>query len=118
FEKRVLALVNAERRRRGIAPLRASGCAGEHAAEWSQRLARRDRLGHQKLAALRDDCGARRAGENVGMTVGTPERMFARWMASARHRKQLLDARYTHVGVGAARAASGRWYAVKNFLAF
>ena len=54
-------------------------------------------------------------GENVGYGNVTPEQMVAMWMASAGHRANLLRPEYTHLGVGAAATATGRWYGTQVF---
>jgi uncharacterized protein YkwD len=46
------------------------------------------------------------AGENLAV-ASSPERAHDALMASPSHRKNLLDRRYTHLGVGAARSSRG-----------
>jgi uncharacterized protein YkwD len=118
FERRVLALVNAERSRRGIARLQRSRCPDTHAARWSNALARSQRLRHQDVEKVLYTCGARRAGENIGVTQGSAEELMESWMRSRRHRANILDPRYRSIGLGASRSENGRWWVVQNFLAF
>jgi uncharacterized protein YkwD len=118
YEHRIVELVNAERAQRSVAPLRPGRCADGFATRWSERLATGESLRHQQMRAVLDGCGAHRAAENIGRGAVSAERMVALWMRSRRHRANLLDARFTRIGVGAAQSRSGTWYAVTNFLAY
>ena len=118
YEQRILQLVNAERTRRGVRPLRIARCADGLATRWSVRLAQGESLRHQSMRKVMDTCEARRAAENVGQGAISADRMVQLWMSSRRHRANLLDARFSRIGVGAARSRSGAWYAVTNFLAY
>lgn len=118
YERRILERVNAERVRRGIQPLRVARCADGFATRWSVRLARSESLRHQPMRKVLDTCEARRAAENVGQGAVSAERMVELWMRSRRHRANLLDGRFSRIGIGAARSRSGAWYAVTNFLAY
>ena len=118
YEQRILDLVNLERTRRGLRPLRVARCADGFATRWSQRLAESESLRHQPMRRVLDGCEARRAAENIGHGAVSAERMVKLWMGSRRHRANLLDARFSRIGVGAARSRSGAWYAVTNFLAY
>jgi len=118
YEDRIFALMNAERRRHGMRPLRRGSCASSYAERWSGQLARNQRLHHQSLRPLLRSCGARRAAENIGYGNVSAEVLMKKWMASSRHRANILDPRLSYVGVGAARSKSGHWYAVQDFLGF
>ena len=115
FADRVLVLTNAERSSRGLAPLALSVCADRYADLWSLTQAQRDAMSHQPLAPIAQACAAPMVGENVGYGNVTPEQMVAMWMASAGHRANLLRPEYTHLGVGAAATATGRWYGTQVF---
>lgn len=118
YERRIVERVNAERTRHGLLPLRVGRCADGFASRWSARLAQGGSLRHQSMRKVLDACDARRAAENVGQGAVSAERMVELWMRSRRHRANLLDARFSRIGVGAARSRSGEWYAVTNFLAY
>lgn len=118
YERRIVERVNAERTRRGLRPLRVGRCADGFASRWSARLAQSGSLRHQSMRKVLDACDARRAAENVGQGAVSAERMVELWMRSRRHRANLLDARFSRIGVGAAQSRSGEWYAVTNFLAY
>ena len=118
YAVRLLDLANRERSRRGLAPLRAARCAQDPAQRQVERIAREGTLRHQPLRDVLRACDARRAGENLGTGQATPEDLLRAWMASSRHRSNLLASHFTHVGLAAARSAAGRWYAVAVFVAF
>jgi uncharacterized protein YkwD len=118
YEARIFSLMNAERRRHGLRPLRRGSCAGSYAERWSGQLARKQKLHHQSLRPLLKSCGARRAAENIGYGNVSAEALMKQWMESSRHRANILDPRLSYVGVGAARSKSGHWYAVQDFLGF
>jgi uncharacterized protein YkwD len=46
----------------------------------------------------------------------TADEMMAMWMGSTGHRANILNATYTHIGVGIARTSTGRVYGTQNFL--
>lgn len=117
YSDRVLALTNAERTGRGLAPLSFSPCADGYADSWATSLSQLGSLAHQPLAPILSACGASRVGENVAYGTVTPEQLVAMWMASDGHRRNLLNAAYTHVGIGAVATATGRVYGVQVFVA-
>lgn len=116
YEDRLVAAVNAERRARGLAPLQRDGCADGFARTQAGRMAAAGSMWHQDLNPVLDTCGGYRAAENVGYGDISPERMVELWMASASHRKQVLEPALTHLGSGAVRRDDGRWYAAHVFL--
>lgn len=118
YAGRLLELVNRERARRGVRPLRRTGCAERLAERWSARLASRDALRHQSIRDVLHACDAVRAAENLGAGQPTPDDLLRKWLASSQHRKNLLNPKLTHVGLGVARSERGGWYAVADFVAF
>ena len=116
YESRVLAATNVERVRAGLRPLTASSCATGYAERWAGVLAQAGALSHQSLSRVLTGCSASSVGENVAYGNVTPEQMVGMWMASPGHRANLLNAGYTHLGVGALTQAGGRTYGVQVFL--
>jgi uncharacterized protein YkwD len=118
YEKRILELVNRERTRRGLRPLRLATCADGYASRWSAELARSERLYHQSLRPIQRSCRARDVGENIGYGKVSAEKMVDLWMNSRPHRANILNPRFSSIGIGAVRSRSGHWYAVQDFLGF
>jgi uncharacterized protein YkwD len=116
YADRVLALTNAERTRRGLRALAFSGCADGYADSWARALSQAGSLSHQPLAPVLTACGARGVGENVAFGNVTPEQLVAMWMASTGHRTNILNAGFTHLGVGDVTTSTGRVYGVQVFL--
>jgi uncharacterized protein YkwD len=113
---RIVALVNAERTAAGLAPLAVSGCAQTFAVTWSGHMAATGDFSHQSLTPILTGCGARGAGENIAYGASSADGFMSLWMNSAGHRANILRASFTHIGVGVARSADGRWYATQDFL--
>ena len=63
--------------------------------------------------------GGRRAfrwvGENIAVGYWSAADACRAWMGSAEHRANILDRRFTMIGVGFARSAGGRTYYVEDF---
>lgn len=106
------ALINSERRNRGIAEMTLDKTLVAKAERWADTMAARGRVSHSNL---RDGVGSgwRVLGENVGWARSTGE-MHSMFMASPSHRSSMLDRRYTHFGVGVA-VVGGRQYTVHVF---
>ncbi len=111
----IVAGVNAERARAGKAALRVDPCLTRHGTAWSEQMASTRQLTHQSLGGMLSECQAGSVGENIGMTTLPAGTLMATWMKSGGHRRNILDARWTSIGVGVSRAADGTWYATQEF---
>ncbi len=129
-EREVLTQTNVERARAGLKPLllepRLSAAARLHALEMAQKnyfshtgptpnlRTPTDRI----HAAGSLDWGA---GENIAFneepTAKVGATLMRQWMNSPPHRASILDASYTHIGIGVYRDDAGRSYGVQNFVA-
>jgi hypothetical protein len=115
--QRVIDLVNAERRKAGVSPLKVSSCAGNAAQEWSEHMADTSNMEHRdNLSELMRDCGARSIGENIAYGQKSPESVMTAWMNSSGHRANILRSSYTHIGVGLEIDENGRRWWTQNFL--
>lgn len=83
------------------------------AQKWAEKIARDNRLSHSNLASG-ISC-YRALGENVGYasSVAAAQRAF---MASADHKKNILDTRWNGAGIGVAKNGS-RVFVVQVFIA-
>lgn len=115
FESKVVELVNIERSKRGLRPLRQMTCLNNVAERWSATMARTGNFDHQNLSAL-ERCGRGYLGENIAGGSLSPERAVEMWMASPGHRANILHRRYTHIGVGWVETGPGTGYATQDFL--
>ncbi len=126
-EARIISLVNKQRAKRGLRPVRVRYDLTRAARAHSGDVARRNRLTH--LSANGDSPGSRlrrygytssgyrswSVGENIawgrsGTLHATPTAIVAAWMKSYSHRKVILRAVFRDVGVGVAKSGSGRRY--------
>jgi len=112
----VLCLVNQERHNRGRATLRTSAALRGAATRFAQAMVAERFFDHVSPGGSTLALRVRRsgylldahewlAGENIGYgggMSGTPREMVDAWMRSDGHRKNILDARFDHVGIGVA----------------
>ena len=122
----VRCLVNAERARRGLAPLTLSERLRAAATAHSADMVARGFFAHVSPGGATLTDRARRAGypgrtlgEDIGWgtyQLGTPAAIVRAWMNSPPHRAIILNARFREIGVGvaigtpAARTADGAVY--------
>ena len=105
FENDVIARVNGERRARGLSPLRISGKLMDVARAWSGVQARQHRMYHSKNGY----------GENVAYGQKNPSEVMRAWMNSPGHRANILNAKYSEIGVGAVVSSNGAVYWTQAF---
>lgn len=106
-------LVNGARGDAGLPGLALDPIAQAKAQGWAEQLAASGSLGHSNLSDGMDG-GWRRLAENVGYgsSIDEVQRQF---MGSSTHRQNVLDGRFTHLGVGVARGG-GQTYVVLIFV--
>lgn len=119
----MLALVNAHRAEAGATPLVWCPRLVVAAQRHSQDQAAANRMSHvgSDGSSLPDRVlaagytGWTGLGENVAAGQPTVESVVSAWMASPRHRANLLAAGFAHVGFGRANSATGTPYWTQNF---
>jgi Cysteine-rich secretory protein family len=128
-ERAILNGTNLERTRAGLKPLildaRLTAAARLHALDMSTR----GELSHTSPKpgfTTPSDRVARAgsldwgAGENIAFNEEAQNRvgeyLTQQWLNSPPHRKNILEGKYTHVGIGVYRDARGRSYGVQNFV--
>ncbi|WP_167536327.1 CAP domain-containing protein [Streptomyces ficellus] len=121
YAERILALVNAERAKAGCRALRTDGRLQEAAQGHADDMAARGYYGHDSPEGR--DAGDRMEaagytwqtwGENIHRGVKSPTRAMRDWMASAGHRKNVVNCAFRDVGVGVNLRSNGPWW-VQNF---
>ena len=123
-ERNAVELLNQDRKKKGLKPLnidaRLTQTARAHAAD----MVRKDYFDHVNLEGqtpfdrmTANHIAYRAAGENIatGADVAGLEKS---WMNSPKHRDNILNASYTHVGVGLCADGTGQLYGVQLFAAF
>lgn len=119
IEVRLTELVNAARSRHGLGPLRVDVRLVASARSWSAEMQRSGGLGHDPNLG-RDMPGSASAwAENVASTTRADDaagHLHRMLMDSDGHRANILDARFTDVGVGVT-VDGDRTYATQRFTA-
>ena len=128
-EQIILDGTNRERAVIGLAPLkpdlRLQAAARLQAADLAERnyfSHTSDKFGFETPSKRINQAGALDfgAGENIAFNEVNPDQSGAKlmnqWMNSPPHRAAILNADYTHIGVGVYRRADGRIYGVQNFV--
>lgn len=101
FPEQVLNLVNRERAKVGVRPLYLAddlqSAAQIRAKELTKLFSHTRPDGRPCRTALSDTWGI---GENIAAGSETPEEVVEQWMNSPGHRRNILDSRYSSLGVG------------------
>jgi uncharacterized protein YkwD len=126
-ERRAFDLINAERRARGESSLVWDAELTRMARLHSESMARQNFFDHTNpqgenmtmRARACGVCGWSAIAENIAYNAGYDDpAAFAveRWLASPKHRANLLRDGFTHSGIGVARAADGRVFFTQVFV--
>lgn len=113
LEERLLALLNRDRRRFGLAPLAPLGRLADAARDHSLDMARRGYFGHRGPGTARLEQRVARRGVQPALVAETiaiaPTTVLAHsdLIRSPSHRRLLLDPRMTHVGIGVVAVGRG-----------
>lgn len=112
FEQTVLQLVNAERQKRKLPALKMSVALTNSARYHAYDMATDDYFHHDSYDGKKRQCGtfdrlrkfAKAEGflslaENIAAGQADAKSVFATWMASTGHRTNILNKKYTHIGI-------------------
>jgi uncharacterized protein YkwD len=116
--RRLLDLTNAERQRAGLGALTPRDDLTAIAVAHSERMAQTGDIFHSTSfmsAAVKSLLNAGVRGENVAYNSDI-DTAHARLMASAGHRANILDSRFSVAGFGVVRHGDGRWFITENFI--
>ena len=115
FEQQVVDLTNAEREKHGLAPFQIDETLSKVARVKSQDMADNNYFSHQSPTygspfEMMQQFGVtyRAAGENIAKGQRSPEQVVNAWMNSEGHRANILNANFTHIGVG--HVANGNYW--------
>lgn len=107
YESEVIRLVNIERQKQGLSPLQEDWELCRVARIKSQDMKDNNYFSHTSPTYgspfdMMKSFGIkyRGAAENIAKGQKTPEAVVKAWMNSSGHRKNILNASYTHIGVG------------------
>ena len=115
YEKEVLRLVNIERAAAGLKPLTLHTELSKVARIKSQDMKNNNYFDHNSPvygtpSEMMEKFGIRytAAAENIAMGYFTPAVVVEGWMNSSGHRKNIMNANFTHIGIG--HVASGNYW--------
>jgi uncharacterized protein YkwD len=118
LEKEVLELTNEERKKKELPPLRPDPLLFKVARGHSDNMAKQSKMEHvldgktpfDRLREARYPYTF--AGENIAYGLNTPvKEIFQGWMESPKHRDNILNDRFTEIGIGAVKDKEGTiWY--------
>lgn len=117
-QQQIINETNAFRSRNGRSTVAADPHLNQVAQKWAEQMAREDRLYHNPNYSNQYRPGWRLSSENVAQNwpSATAKTFVDQWANSkAGHRENMLNPGITHMGVGIAKSASGKVYAVQNF---
>jgi Ca2+-binding RTX toxin-like protein len=128
FDQQVLKLVNQYRSQNGLRALTLSQELDQAADKYANRMATGDFFSHNDpngstpfTRMKAEGYNYSWAGENIAAGYSTPEAVVQGWMNSPGHRANILNANYTHMGLGYAYLANDtgtvnyNHYWVQNF---
>ncbi len=107
FENEVLRLVNVERTKQGLNPLQMDESIRQVARAKATDMYRNNYFDHTSptygspFDMLKQyGISYKSAGENIAKGQTTPQEVVNSWMNSPGHRANILNAKYTHIGIG------------------
>lgn len=114
----LLTLINAERQRQGLPPLKINPILMQVAQAHTQNMVERGFFDHIDPATRMDACGRiasagyalQACAENLAAGYSTAEGVFQAWMNSPSHRANLLSPNFTEIGIGYARGGQYHHY--------
>ncbi len=104
-------LISAYRLKHGEAKVVRDATLDRIAHEQARAMAEKDHLSHEVLGSFAKRIApskAGRAAENIAYGYETFEKTLGQWIESSEHRKNLLLARASRVGIASAKDASGK----------
>ena len=123
YELKVVELVNAERQKNGLKPLTIDEKLSQVARLKSADMRDNNYFSHQSPTygspfdmMKKFGISYRTAGENIAAGQRTPEAVVQAWMNSSGHRANILNANFTHIGVGYVQGDSYGTYWTQQFI--
>ncbi len=110
-------LINNLRVSKGLAPLQVDGELTAASRSWAQTMSTQDKLYHAPDISAGVTSNWKALGENVGVSTShDTASLFEAFVQSPLHYKNLIDPRFTHVGVGVVYAPSGKMWTTHRFM--
>jgi hypothetical protein len=117
-EQLFVQLINQTRAEAGLPALEVHSELRTQARSWASSMAASDHLSHSSDITAGISAPWTVLGENVGVHgVHEPEQLFAAFVASASHYKNIVDPRFSYVGVGVVNTSEGKIWTTHRFMA-
>jgi uncharacterized YkwD family protein/spore coat assembly protein SafA len=123
LENEVAVIVNQERLKQGLSPLKYNWQLARVARYKSEDMAAKNYFSHTSPTygdpfTMMKNFGISymSAGENIAMGQPTPTSVMTAWMNSPGHRANILNTRYTEIGVGVAKNQNGTILWTQQFI--
>ena len=122
-EKQVAKMVNNERAKAGLSPLKLNWQLSRVARYKSQDMIDKNYFSHTSPTygspfVMMTNFGINysSAGENIAYGQQTATEVMTGWMNSSGHRANILNSSYTEIGVGLAKSSDGTCYWTQQFI--
>jgi uncharacterized protein YkwD len=115
YQHQARVVTNNKRADHGLAQLKKGDCVQKFARRQARKMANQDRMFHQDLGVVLNQCGLTGVAENVAAGYPTGRAAVKAWMHSAGHRANLLGPTYRMLGMAVRRSADGTPYAAQVF---
>ncbi len=121
IEREIVERTNAERKKQDLPELKPNPQLFLAARKHTENMARLDKMAHELEGKKPSDrvketgYPGSYVGENVAYGLRNAEEVVKGWMGSEGHRKNILEANYTEIGIGVAKAANGALYFTQVF---
>lgn len=120
YAKQVVSLVNEERTKAGVGKLdfdvKLTSAANVRSKEIVNTFSHTRPDGTQFYTAIKEQgFSYKGCGENIAWGQKTPDEVMNAWMNSSGHRSNILNSKYTKIGVGVYEAENGRLYWTQLF---
>ncbi|MHC6179958.1 CAP domain-containing protein [Clostridium sp. JNZ X4-2] len=119
----VIKLVNVERSKNGLTPLKANAELSKVATAKAQDMIDKNYFSHTSPTygspfdmMKKFGISYTAAGENIAYGQKTPAEVMNAWMNSSGHRANILNSNFTEIGVGVAKDKNGTPYWVQMFI--
>ncbi len=115
YQNQARAATNNKRQANDRATLKRGRCVQRFARKQAKRMANQDRMFHQDLGPILNQCDLSMVGENVAYGYDTGRKVVRAWMHSEGHRANILNRHYRLLGMAMRRADDGTPYAAQVF---
>lgn len=107
---------NQQREKHDRKVLRKNDCLQKYARRQARKMANQQKIWHQDLQPVLDDCNMGFVGENVAYGFPSGRSVVVDgWMKSKSHRQNLLHRKFRLMGLAARKGDDGHWYAAQVF---